>query len=279
MVMKEATFVNLLEYVKKSFRVIGLQELLESSQNGKRPRCLITFDDGWEDNYTRAYPWMGKYAVPATIFVATGFIGGEDTFWAERVVKAWKDPVRRQEIQSRVACMSKAGNTKPELDGVIEHLKRMAARQRDELLRLLVSCDLDTKSAYSTDRLLTWDEVAEMNDAGVEFGAHTVTHSLLPYEEEATIEREVCEAKQVLEEKLKKKVRAFAYPNGDWDSRSRLRVAAAGYDCAFTTQPGWYHPGQDPYTIRRILLHEGNVTGWNGEFSPAMFTLTLARSA
>jgi peptidoglycan/xylan/chitin deacetylase (PgdA/CDA1 family) len=277
--MKESTFVSLLEYVKKRFRVVGLEQLQKSSQGGRRPCCVITFDDGWEDNYTRAYPWIRKYAVPATIFLATGLIGGEDTFWVERMVEAWSDPVRRQKIQSCVAGMLETRKIKPGLDGVIEHFKRMAGKQRDRLLSSLLSDGHYTKRPYSTGRMLNWDEVVEMSHAGVEFGSHTVTHALLPYEDEATVEREICEAKRVLEQRLKKKVRAFAYPNGDWNPGIRQRVAAAGYDCAFTTEEGWYHRGQDRYTIRRILLHEGNVTGRKGEFSPAMFTLTLARSA
>ncbi len=277
--MKESTFVSLLEYVTKRFRLIGVEELQKPSQNGSSPCCVITFDDGWKDNYTRAYPWIRKYAIPATIFLATGLIGGEDTFWVERVVEAWSDPVRRQKIQSCVAGMLETGEIAPGMEGVIEHFKRMAGRERDQLLSPLLSNGKQTRRAYSADRMLNWDEVIEMSHGGVEFGAHTVTHPLLPYEDEATVEREVCEAKLMLEEKLKKNVRAFAYPNGDWNPGVRQRVAAAGYDCAFTTQEGWYRRGQDPYTIRRILLHEGNVTGRNGEFSPAMFTLTLSRSA
>lgn len=276
--MKESTFVSLLEYVKKRFRVIGLEELLKPSQDGTRPCCVITFDDGWKDNYTRAYHWIKKYRVPATIFLVTGFIGGEDTFWVERVVEAWRDPVRRRNIQSCVACMLEYGKSTPGLDGVIEYFKRTASWQRDRFLTPLLSDGNHTRHANSADRMLSWGEVIEMNDGGVEFGAHTVKHTLLPYEDDSTIQREICEAKLVLEERLKKKVHAFAYPNGHWNPGIRQRVAAAGYDCAFTTQKGWYRRGQDPYTIRRILLHEGNVTGRNGEFSPAMFTLTLARS-
>ena len=74
-------------------------------------------------------------------------------------------------------------------------------------------------------------------------------------------------------------MRTFAYPNGNWDERVRQLVKEAGYERAFTTRPGWYDQRQDPYTIRRILLHEGNVTDRDGRFSPAMLSLTLAGRA
>jgi peptidoglycan/xylan/chitin deacetylase (PgdA/CDA1 family) len=278
-VMKESTFINLLEYVKQRFQVIGIEGIQQPSQNGSSPCCILTFDDGWKDNYTRAYPWIRDCGVPATIFLTTGLIGGEDTFWVERLIEAWRDPVSRQRLQLYAADRLATGEIVPGVDYIIEYFKRMPSAQRDQVLSPLLSDGSQTRRTDSADRMLSWDEVTEMSQGGIEFGAHTVTHPLLPYEDEATIEREVREAKVTLEEKLKKRVRAFAYPNGDWNPRARESVAAAGYECAFTTQQGWYQRGQDPYTIHRILLHEGNVTGRNGEFSPAMFALTLARSA
>lgn len=277
-VMKESTFINLLRYVKQRFRVIGIEGIQQPSQNGSSPCCVLTFDDGWKDNYTRAYPWIREYGVPATIFLTTGFIGGEDAFWVEQVIEVWRDPSKRKKIQLCAMGGLARGDIMPGLDWVIEYFKRMPGGQRNQLLSPLLSDRSQSRETDSANRMLSWDEVTEMSQGGIEFGAHTVTHALLPYEDEATIEREVREAKLTLEKTLKKKVSAFAYPNGDWNPRARARVAAAGYKCAFTTQPGWYRRGQDPYTIRRILLHEGNVTGREGEFSPAMFTLTLARS-
>lgn len=277
-VMKESTFIDLLHYVNRHFRVISIEGIEQSSRNGPNPCCVLTFDDGWKDNYTRAYPWIRKCGVPATIFLTAGLMGSDSGLWVEQVIEAWRDPANRQKIQSCVAGRSREREIIPSLDCVIEHFKRMPGAQRSELLSPLLCDGSQNHHPGSADRMLSWDEVTEMSRGGIEFGAHTVSHPLLPYEDEATIEREVRDAKLILEDKLKTEVRAFAYPNGDWNPIARDRVAAAGYTCAFTTRSGWHRRGQDPYTIDRILLHEGNVTGNNGAFSPAMFTLTLARS-
>ena len=103
-----------------------------------------------------------------------------------------------------------------------------------------------------------------------------MTHPLLSLEAETTVERELHVAGKTLEEKLGRKVRGFAYPNGDWNERVRRQVQLAGYECAFSVQPGWHSRGSDLYSVRRILLHERKVTGWDGRFSAAMLSLALA---
>jgi peptidoglycan/xylan/chitin deacetylase (PgdA/CDA1 family) len=299
MMMKENTFVSLLEFVTRRFTPIALDELGTANRRG--PYCAFTFDDGWKDNYSYAYRWMKQRGVPATIFLVTGFIGGEGGFWVERLIAAWKNPAARQKIQASCSAGLQAGTSssfqagtplparpnaacRPEgrrykassaasLENVIESLKRMPSPQRAQLLEGLLPA-----GGGSADRMLSWDEVTEMSQAGIGFGAHTVTHPLLPYEDGATAEREISGAKLMLEERLQKRVRAFAYPNGDWDAQTRQLVAAAGYDWAFTTRHGWYRRGRDPFTVPRVLLHEGNVTGRRGQFSPAMFTLTTVVS-
>jgi peptidoglycan/xylan/chitin deacetylase (PgdA/CDA1 family) len=146
----------------------------------------------------------------------------------------------------------------------------------EERRRMLEQLPLDADAGrYDADQMMTWEQVVEMSRNGVEFGGHTMTHPLLVYETDEAVEREVRECKQTVEEKLGRKVRGFAYPNGDWNDRVRRKVADAGYACAFTTERGWHRPGQDRFTIRRLLVHEGNVTGFTGKFSPAVFNLTL----
>ena len=163
-------------------------------------------------------------------------------------------------------------------DDIIERLKCMPSTQRKQLLERLLPGGVKGNHSCTPDEMLNWDDVLKMSSAGIDFGCHTVTHPLLAYEDDGTIEQELLQSKEALEARLGRKVRTFAYPNGNWDSRVRQRVQESGYEYAFTTQGGWHRPGRDPYTIRRILLHEGNVTGRDGQFSPARFNLTLARS-
>jgi peptidoglycan/xylan/chitin deacetylase (PgdA/CDA1 family) len=285
MVMSDRTFVKLLEYLQRKFVVVSLEDFLandETKGRSARPRCLLTFDDGWGDTYKTAYSWLRKFEMPAVVFVATGSMECTDGFWIERLCGAFNVPSMRDHIHLVLNEMMPKNGARRSVDGVIEWLKHMPAQKRDSILRQLLAPHPSGGQAPQTDgidAMMTWGQAFEMSRDGIAIAAHTVSHPLLTYEDDVTAEIELLVSKKTIEERLDCRVRALAYPNGDWDERIRGWVKRTGYGCAFTTRPGWYQRGQDRYTIRRILLHEGNVTGRDGKFSPAMFSLTLAGRA
>ncbi len=283
MVLSDVTFGRLLEYLQGRFHLVSLEALcrgeIEEASKSK-PWCLLTFDDGWRDTYTTAYPCLKRFGMPATVFLATGSIERRGGFWVEQLKKAWAILPSRAQIQSVLSRVAdKNTGQLRDLEDIVEWLKHMPAEKRDSLLVRMLPAEENSDDPDGVDSMLTWNQAVEMSRDGIEIGAHTVSHPLLSYENDTAVERELRLSKRTLEEKLGKEVRAFAYPNGDWDERVRRWVEEVGYLCAFTTRPGWYGRGQDPYTIRRILLHEGNLTGPDGQFSAAMLTLTLARRA
>ena len=282
MILKEATFAKMLEFLDQRFRVVSLEDFLsttESRKSDRRPWCLITFDDGWKDNFTTAYPLLQRFNFPATIFLVTSMIGREDGFWVERLRKAWAVPTQRRHMDAVIAEIlpSQGEESDIGLENVVEYAKQMSADKRGRLLERLLPSNPPQEPTHDLDRLMTWEEVMEMDRTGVEMGAHTVTHPILIHEDNETIRHEVRLSKKNLEEKLARTVRAFAYPNGDWNETVRAEVERAGFRCAFTTKRRWYCSGGDLFTIPRIIIHEKKLTGFRGEFSPAVFSLTLSR--
>jgi peptidoglycan/xylan/chitin deacetylase (PgdA/CDA1 family) len=279
MIIRDDTYLQLLEYVRRRFQVVSLDAFLAGAEKAavsSKPLCLVTFDDGWADTYSRAFPGLRKFGLPAVVFLATGSIGSRAGFWVERVKKAWRNPAVSERIRATFRDLAPANAAPADLGPIVEWLKRMPTEKRNAILKKILPADGSANSQEEIDEMLTWDQAREMSDAGVEMGAHTVSHLLLSYEDAASVERELQLGKQALEEKLGTKVRAFAYPNGDWNESVRKQVADTGYRCAFTTRPAWYDRSENPYAVSRVLLHEGNITGQTGEFSPAMLDLTLA---
>lgn len=275
-VLTEATFVQMLHYLAQHYEIVSFETFLSEAAESKRskPRCLLTFDDGWHDNYTTAYPWLKQLGIPATILLTTGLMEGGSGFWVDCLVECCRDPERQESLRRSMEPALGKDAARIQIDEVIEHLKHMPAKDRQGLLNELLGPTTAPRHTGSNS-MLTWEQVREMSCDGIEFGAHTVNHPLLPYEENATVEDELLGCKRKIEAILGKKVRAFAYPNGAWDERIRRWVQQTGYECAFTTEAGWHRQWHDRYAIRRIMLHEGNVTGPNGRFSPAVFSFTL----
>jgi len=279
MLIKEETFAGLLEFLRTHFEVRPLDAILagkDKEHSQGKPCCTLTFDDGWRDNYTVAYPRLKEYGMPATIFLVTGYIDGRAYLWVERLCQAWKEPSQRELIKCHALKLLPGKLRVVSLEEIVECLKRVPAEERRTIVTQLLPAGTGPNAQQDSDQMMSWDEVVEMSRNGIDFGAHTVTHPLLTFESDDTVESELKNSKTGIEERVGKPVWAFAYPNGDWDSRIRQWVQRTGYRCAVTTKRGWHQGGLDPYSMRRILIHEGNITGLSGKFSAAAFNLTAA---
>lgn len=278
MVLSESTFAALLGYLRRKFQFISLDSMLGSGAEARSPgmpMCLVTFDDAWGDTYRRAAPILQRLNIPAVLFVPTSAIGSQTGFWVEQFAGACKSGETVGRLSDRIG---NSGSNRPhgtDPEGIVEFLKRMPAERRDAILADVLSGGNGNTGA-GVDAMMTWDQVSTVSAYGFEIGSHTVTHPLLTFEDDATQAWELNSSRELLQNRLGADVRAFAYPNGDWNSKVRESVIRAGYSCAFTTKAGYYANGGDLYSIPRILLHEGAVTGFRGRFSRAMTNLTLA---
>jgi peptidoglycan/xylan/chitin deacetylase (PgdA/CDA1 family) len=276
MVLRERTFDRMLDFLGRKFRVVSLDDFLErlsGHHDDSKPLCLLTFDDGWRDNYTTAYPCLSKRKMAAVIFLVTGWVDKEGGFWVEKLHRAWQDPARQQWMREWAAGILGNGPSAVNIEALIDHLKHMPTKERTRALATLMD-GLPAEEGGS-DRMLNWEDIAVMQRDGIDFEAHSVTHPLLVYEDDETVQDELRGSKQAIEERLRKQVRAFAYPNGTWDERVREHVQNTGYTCAFTTRRDRQARADDPYTIPRIILHEAKVVGLDGQFSPAVLSLRL----
>lgn len=221
----------------------------------------VTIDDGYQDIAQVAGPIFREYAIPATVFLATGFI--------DRWTWLWVDQVRYVLTNSRQATTSLAGATYPlatpaQREAAIAAWKEQAkawseAERLDALSALPVEHRIEFPVACPPDIApLSWDEVRSLRQHGFEFGAHTVTHPILSrLPNYVTLHREIAGSKQRIDEELKQDTAVFCYPNGravDISEDTRHVVREAGFRAAVTTMSGRSFRGDDPYLLRRISV-------------------------
>lgn len=266
------TFERHIRIVRRLFDVTSLDEYVERIESGKpfaRPTCLITFDDGWRETRTVAWPILRKYGVPAVVFLPVNFIGGKGTFWQEQLghdLFAVVNAARRDPSFARVANgvlasfgLERVLTASPEevrstISGLVRTRKYGGPEDITRLTNAVAALVPDAaREAAEIDRFMDWSDVREMSADGVAFGGHGADHWVLTSLAPEHAAEEIQKARQVLEHHLGH-VLGFSYPNGDWNSGVADQVQRAGYRVAFTTMRG-REGGR--FAMKRVNVHEG----------------------
>src|SRR5262249_31863190 len=101
-----ASFRSQMDYVRRNFDVISFSDLCDIEGScGCRPRrpLIVTFDDGYRDNYTEAFPVLKELGIPATVFVTTAHMGSNSLFWWDLVAFCFKTTERTGIILDEIA--------------------------------------------------------------------------------------------------------------------------------------------------------------------------------
>jgi peptidoglycan/xylan/chitin deacetylase (PgdA/CDA1 family) len=231
---------------------------------------VITFDDGYRDNYDYAYPILRSLSLPATIFLSSGVVGTDGILWHDRVFRAFH---RSELSRFNGYDLDDPGQRQSARETVLASLKTLDSRQRRERIDELVGKLEIAEPACLPRVMLTWGEAREMARNGIGFGSHTVTHPVLSRIPPDEAQREIVESKRDIESNLQMRIDSFAYPNGkpeDYDEFIKQTLRDAGYRCAVTTRFGTNQidmpGGWDPFELRR---------GGPGEANTAIFAAKL----
>jgi peptidoglycan/xylan/chitin deacetylase (PgdA/CDA1 family) len=298
MMVTVSTFERQITILKEHFDVVELDAVLADGRLGARatrPRCVITFDDGWRDNYDLAFPILRRYDIPATVFLTTDFIGTDRAFWHTELMYL----LTRSKVLSLLGA---DGGFRGYPEQVCRHLKRLAnigtaasARDFDPLIETVKAlCDDDTIEAL-VQRLMTaadmrrpliadrrlfldWDQVRTMAAAGIEIGSHSCSHRILTRIPADRADDELIRSKADIERHIGRTVKHFAFPNNDASDALLEAAASAGYQTACLG--GGVSAEQRPSGIRplqRLGMHEG-VCGDGRSFDAALLHYWLFRA-
>ena len=265
-----------LRYLRRHYRIMRLENALSelyappSKRRDRRMPLVITFDDGYLDNYVYAFPIAKELQVPITIFLIPGFIESGRYFWwlaARYLVQ--HTLVEKVTIDRRTYHPAQT-REREALSQAIDARIRYAhsVTEREMLLAQLqieLGVNLPERSREGMDDPalpLSWEEIGEMERSGlVSFGAHTMHHPVLAcITDVAELRNEIEECRRVLEARLKQPVRTFAYPIGKLEHIGSLAlevVKASGYAWALTTIETVNTPYTNPHLLGRL---PGDIT-------------------
>jgi peptidoglycan/xylan/chitin deacetylase (PgdA/CDA1 family) len=242
-----------MRFLKEHFQVVALSRLLELWAAGGLDEgtlyCVVTFDDGWRDNYVHAYPVLRRLGIPATIFLATEFVGTDEWFWPDKLAH-----IMVQRLRGRRDRGSYRGRWEAEIEAEINRWKLLGRADIDRALEKLTR---EWGGSLPRDRvIMSWDEVAEMARNGISFGSHSLTHAILTRESAEAVEREIRGSLRELQGRQANCVPVFCYPNGDYTSDIADRVRSAGYRAAVCSESGWETRAPlSLFALRRVGIH------------------------
>jgi peptidoglycan/xylan/chitin deacetylase (PgdA/CDA1 family) len=227
---------------------------------------VITFDDGYANNYTNAFPYLKEFKLPATIFAATEFIHQKVPLWPDRLEYALQQTKATSLSVSGVECMLK--NVGEKKQAMLMLCQAIKALPQEEVAASIsqIEAQLGVPTPSTDDlapfqRPLSWEQCREMESTGlVDIAAHTHRHLILGRCSEATADAEMQQNLDLLEQHLGRRTSHFAFPNGkigDYTPAAIDTIAQAGIKVAVTTELGRNFPeSSSPLTLLRYGVPE-----------------------
>lgn len=265
-----ARFDQLMHYVAANFAVLPLPEAVDRLIRGTLPHraCCITFDDGYADNLTIALPILEKYRLPATVFVATGYLDGGRMFndaVIDAIALSKNTELDLNGIDLGLHPLNTTAQKLAAIECILSHMKFSEPSLRNRQLAGIL--EAAACGPLSTDIMLTSQQTKELASRGVEIGGHTVAHNILTTLENDHALEEISNGKQQLEALINRPVTSFAYPNGkpfrDYAKSHIPLVRQAGFERAVTTAPGVANQQTDCWQIPRFTPWDRSIVGWS----------------
>lgn len=251
-------FAWMARLIAGNFHVLSLGEAVRRRQAGTLPAAaaVITFDDGYADNFEVAWPILAAHGLPATFFIATAFLDG-GRMWNDEVIEAFRKvspgelDLRQFDLGSHT--LSDTASRIRGYEAVLGKLKYFEHHQRAAVAR-----EIGRQAAVPehSELMMSRGQLRKLRAAGAEIGAHTHTHPILEGLPDEQAFAEIAAGKLEVEAILGETVSVFAYPNGvpgrDCSARHGKMVEKLGFSAAVSTQPRFANAQADRFHLPRF---------------------------
>lgn len=275
--LSKRIFAEQMNYIRRHYRVISLAQMVEELRDppASGQSVVVTFDDGYAGTYFQAFPILKEYAIPATVYLTAGSIETGEAPWYDRIFVQLQQAAPRLTLRLDVDKEFELSDFDSRVEAATAVVMYLRTLRDDDRRRWCESLDRITpliSRSQMQGAMMNWDQIREMQVAGISFGCHTMTHPVLSRLDPEAGRKEIVEAKHLIEKRLNTYVGDFAFPFGkpnDCSSIGRTTLKELGLKTAMTTIVGVNHPGADLFRLRRMV--QGN------EASLSMFVYRLQR--
>jgi peptidoglycan/xylan/chitin deacetylase (PgdA/CDA1 family) len=231
-------------------------EIIKYHMDIPQNSVVITFDDGYKDNYMNALPILRKYDFSATVFLTTQFVDSGSMWLDELDYMLSKTKLKSIDFYNKEFSLK----SKREKYSFFCELRNFLKRLDSDMINLYMGYifqELGVKNSSDCRRSLSWDEIKQMTEQGISFGAHCVHHICCSNLHTEDIEEEIIGSKNELDRNIKQNTKAFAYPygeDGDFNNVIIQILQKYGFNCALAWGKDFNNNYADLFKLRRVAI-------------------------
>ncbi len=261
MIHPRAVFEGQMELIAREFNPLTLDQVAQfvrAEQDIPERSVVVTFDDGYVDNYEMAMPILDRMGVPATFYVTVDCVENRRLPWPSRLRFSFRKTVT-QNWNDETGKLWTLGSPQERELAYLAVCDRVAVLAGADLERRLaqIESELDARLPDDAGQLMmTWDQVQALASHGHLVGSHTMTHPNMAHVRRQEARREFVDSKHRMEAHINTEITHFSYPcpalSPNWTEQTAEESRRAGYKTAVTTSPGLARKGDNPLALKRV---------------------------
>ncbi len=263
-IVSKNNFENQIKYLSENFEVTSLDRALSDPPN--KLKVIITFDDGYVDNYRVAFPILKKYGLTAHFFLATDYISSGLPIWDWDLKLMLDHSKKNFDIDIGSKNFSRnlyIGKENVLLWELISSLKFLRDEERSEIIKGIKTQLEISEIDYSEDRCMNWEEIKTMKNQGMHFGSHGCSHTSFSFLSKEALQQEIVKSLNILDKELSLKSKFLAFPFGskaDFNNEIINQVSNLGFDRCLLNVQGYNIPEENNVSLkRRVMSNDTNV--------------------
>lgn len=258
-------FRRQMQYVKNNYTVLSMDDVVEIYLSGKEwpnKSAAITFDDGFENNYTNAADILCDYQIPTTFYVCPGMINTNLMFWVDMI----EDCIIRSEQDSVALSLEQKYNIKllsvtdkiHAINTIKGYCKRAPVSEKNRVISELICASRITPLVSSSEdyKLMNWQQLKELGSEDIfTIGGHTMYHDIMTAMKPEGLSLDISLSIDLLDYNLDQKTLHFSYPEGQsehYNENIKTLLKSNGVVCCPTAIDGLNNT-QDLFELRRIM--------------------------
>jgi peptidoglycan/xylan/chitin deacetylase (PgdA/CDA1 family) len=257
-VVRRADFLRQIEWLRRHYEVVPLDDALQAAPAGTRPRAVITFDDGEAGLHEHLLPLLEREALPVTVYIATGQIASGRPYWFDRAMNAAQlaspVPLRLDGLPAVTLGAAQGEQGWRDISVVLEALKRLDPQSREQATDALEQAlAAAPRRRFTALAPMTLGQLQALSASPwVTIGAHTHCHSLLDQLPLDAALQTIEHSRRLLREWTGRPIDHFAFPNGNHNAALVRAVEGLGLRSAMATGKGLWRPGEGRFAIQRV---------------------------